>query len=217
MPDRAVSRRHHPRCTLEWAVATTPLAGQPISGDLHVIRPSAQGVVIAAIDGLGHGPDAARAARVAAATLEQYADASPGAMLRACHRSLVGRRGAVMSIASIDEKEAVMTWTGIGDVAGVLTVAGGASARDTTMLVTRAGILGAGPEPTPYEQLEPFGPGSTLVLATDGVDPAFGAVLPAAEDPQALADDLLRRFGKSTDDALVLVARCHAGVAEVHP
>jgi hypothetical protein len=50
-------------------------------------------------------------------------------------------------------------------------------------------------------------PGDTLVMATDGVRSGFAADLPLHGSPQALADEILARDGKRTDDALVLVAR----------
>ena len=50
-------------------------------------------------------------------------------------------------------------------------------------------------------------PGDTLVFATDGVRHEFTAEISISEPPQRLADQILARFGKGTDDALVLVAR----------
>jgi len=50
-------------------------------------------------------------------------------------------------------------------------------------------------------------PGDTLVLATDGIQSGFADELAVDASPQQLADQILARSGKSTDDALVLVAR----------
>ena len=56
-------------------------------------------------------------------------------------------------------------------------------------------------------QVVPLRRGDTLILATDGVRSDFlDASLPYQE-PQALADHVLGRFGTQTDDALVLVVR----------
>jgi phosphoserine phosphatase RsbX len=51
------------------------------------------------------------------------------------------------------------------------------------------------------------GAGDTLVFATDGISGDFLADVSAREEPQRLADQILARHGKGTDDALVLVAR----------
>ena len=44
-------RRH----AIEWSVASRALPGQSVSGDLHVVVPTADGALIGVIDGLGHG------------------------------------------------------------------------------------------------------------------------------------------------------------------
>jgi hypothetical protein len=53
----------------------------------------------------------------------------------------------------------------------------------------------------------PVGAGDTLVFATDGIGTGFLADVSARDDPQGIADQILARYGKGTDDALVLVAR----------
>ncbi len=55
---------------IEWGVAAQPLEGEAESGDLHVVQRFPKGVLVAAVDGLGHGPEAAAAARSAVATLK---------------------------------------------------------------------------------------------------------------------------------------------------
>ena len=73
-------------------------------------------------------------------------------------------------------------------------------------LVTRGGIVG-GELPAVQAAIVPVTPGDTLVFATDGVRQEFVADISLREPPQRLADQILARFGKGTDDALVLVAR----------
>jgi negative regulator of sigma-B (phosphoserine phosphatase) len=46
-----------------------------------------------------------------------------------------------------------------------------------------------------------------LVFATDGVRSDFSTYSPLGRDVQDTADAMLARYGKQTDDALVLVAR----------
>jgi hypothetical protein len=57
----------------------------------------------------------------------------------------------------------------------------------------------------------PVAPGDTLLLATDGVRSGFASGLRLEEAPQQLADRILARDAKGTDDALVLVARYRGG------
>ena len=48
-----------------WGVAEAPMLEGTTSGDSHVLKPSAEGVLAAVIDGIGHGDEAADAARIA--------------------------------------------------------------------------------------------------------------------------------------------------------
>src|SRR3989449_6612426 len=86
---------------IEWGVATLALPGQAESGDLHLVKPVGSGVLVAVVDGLGHGAEAATAAQAAAAPLERHATESPVALVERCHRALKGTRRAVMSVAGL--------------------------------------------------------------------------------------------------------------------
>ena len=50
-------------------------------------------------------------------------------------------------------------------------------------------------------------PSDLLVFATDGISAGFTKDLPPGDAPQRLADLILERHFKGTDDALVLVVR----------
>ncbi len=81
---------------LEWGVATLTLAGQSESGDLHLVREVGGGVLVAVVDGLGHGEEAALAARLAVTTLDRFAGEPVGSLVQRCHEALLGTRGVVM-------------------------------------------------------------------------------------------------------------------------
>src|SRR5213593_3297932 len=84
---------------IEWGVATLALPGESQSGDLHLVKQLGTGALVAVVDGLGHGAEAASAAKAAVAALERHATESPAPLLERCHRALKGTRGAVMSVA----------------------------------------------------------------------------------------------------------------------
>ncbi len=191
---------------LHWGVATLALAGQRESGDLHLVRPLEGGACVAVVDGLGHGEEAAAAAKAAVATVERFAHEPPLSVVQRCHEALIGSRGVVMSIATFDAAHGTMTWLGVGNVEGVLQHADWSERSARVSLVTRGGIVG-GELPAVQAAIVPVTPGDTLVFATDGVRQEFVADISLREPPQRLADQILARFGKGTDDALVLVAR----------
>jgi len=53
----------------------------------------------------------------------------------------------------------------------------------------------------------PVFPGDFLILATDGVRGDFAHAPLDCDTPQEAAQNLLSRFGRDNDDALVLVAK----------
>lgn len=204
---------------IEYGVAKLTLPGETESGDLHVVQPAGTGVLVGVADGLGHGGEAAAAARAAVATLEAHAHDPLLPLLQRCHRALVGTRGVVMSLAFFQGSDATMTWVGVGNVECVLLYtdhptrpappAGPARALRTS-LVTRGGIVGS-ELPQLRAEVISIAPGDTLIVATDGIKHGFADGLGIETPPQQLADQILARSGKRTDDALVLVARYLGG------
>jgi len=191
---------------IEWGVATLTLPGQGESGDSYVVRPFPDGVLVAAVDGLGHGDEAAAAAKTAVAILEMYSPEPVIALLRRCHERLRMTRGVVLSLASFAAREKTMTWLGVGNVEGRLLRADPHAYPPQESLLLRGGVVG-GDLPAPYASIVPVWPGDTLVFTTDGVRSNFAERLTVSESPQRSADRILGQYAKRTDDALVLVAR----------
>ena len=180
------------------------MCGGSESGDQHVIEPFGQGILVGVVDGLGHGGEAAQAARIAIRTLQQSAGDSVDSLVRRCHQNLVHSRGVVMSIASFNCGDATMTWIGIGNVGGVL-VRAQSTDQGREVLLLRAGVVGNS-LPDLRTSVLPVCPGDTLVLATDGVAEDFYQA-GVSDSPQRVANQVLATHIKGTDDAMVLVAR----------
>ena len=191
---------------IAWGVSSRAFGAAAETGDLHVVVPCAQTVLVAAIDGLGHGHEAALAARAAASVLERYGDEPLVELMRRCHEELRRTRGAVLSMASFDLRASTMTWLGIGNVEGVLFRADGSPGRRRDLLILRGGVVGYQIPPLRPAELHVEG-GDILVFATDGVCASFGACAPVGLDIQEIADAILARHGKATDDAMVVVVR----------
>ena len=191
---------------LEWGVATRALPGELQSGDLSLVKPNGQSVLVAVVDALGHGSDAASTARVAISALERYAADPLPELLQRCHTALVGTRGVVLSLASFDTARATVAWLGVGNVEGVLLSGDPGARPNRTSLVTRPGIVG-GEVPPLQAWVLPLTSGDTLIFATDGVRSGFTEKFSMSDSPQAQADRILARYAKDTDDALVMVVR----------
>jgi serine phosphatase RsbU (regulator of sigma subunit) len=191
---------------VELGVATRALPGYAESGDLHVVLPYPNGVLVGAVDGLGHGSEAANAAKLAVQSLERFVPDAILALLKRCHDSLRGTRGVVMSLAYFDVVDETMTWTGIGNVQGILVRADPKANPGRESLLLRGGVIG-GRMPLPYASVVSIVEGDTLVFATDGIDNGFSENLPLNDPPQRIADGILAHHDRGMDDALVLVSR----------
>lgn len=191
---------------ITWAVAGATRAGQTESGDRYMATATPDGALVAVVDGLGHGAEAADAAKVAVRSLERQAQRRVIPLVRDCHASLFGTRGAVISVASFSAHDRTMTWLGVGNVEGLLLRAPATSPRRASLLL-RGGVVGVH-LPTLTAEVVPLTPDDTLILATDGVRSDFSHErLPQPDSPQLLADYILARWGRQDDDALVLVVR----------
>ncbi len=199
-----------PPPVVDWGVASLALHGETVSGDLHVVQPFSNGVLVAAVDGVGHGAEAAAAAKVAIATLTAHAHDSVLPLLMRCHDDLRDTRGVVLTLASFKPLDGTITWAGVGNVEGVLLRADakGGLAREYILLL--GGVVGLQVPPLRAFVI-PVSPGDTLILATDGIRSGFAEGLPLEQSPQQIADHILSRNVKGTDDALVLVARYLGG------
>jgi serine/threonine protein phosphatase PrpC len=197
---------------ITWGVAGRPLPGEATSGDLSLVKPVPTGVLVAVLDGLGHGEEAAMAAQRAAHTIEHWSPASPDApgslmaLVTRCHQELKDTRGVVMSLALFQEAEATLTWLGVGNVEGVLYRASASAAAPSERLQALRGVVGYKLPRLRASGLA-VGEGDTLLLATDGIRAEFaeGSLPPGS--PQQIADRILAQFVKGSDDALVLVVR----------
>ena len=192
--------------TIEWGVAARALPGQPSSGDLDLVKSFPNGVLVAALDGVGHGEKAASAAAVARSILEAHAGEPVIALIGRCHEVLRATRGVAMSVASFNVSQGLITWLGVGNVQGVLLRRGLSGSVKEESLLLRAGVVGV-QLPSLRVSVLPLSAGDTLIFTTDGISSDFDRRLARNHPPQKAAEGILARHGKTTDDALVLVTR----------
>jgi len=198
----------------EYAVAGRALGGERQSGDASLVQATASGVLVAVVDGLGHGDEAAAAAAVAIRTLREHAGEPVASLLRCCHEAMRLTRGAAVTLAALDADQQTLSWTGVGDVEAVLIPSRQGPPREKLCLTNRGGVVGYR-LPVVEARVVPVYPGDLLILATDGIDGRFVSdEMPPHGAPDHLAHAILDRHGKATDDALVLVLRWRGEVAD---
>lgn len=195
----------------EYGVAKFVLPGESESGDQHLVCCNHSGMLVAAIDGIGHGAEAANAAKAAIDVLKNGVGEPIIPLVAACHERLRATRGVVLSLASVDVRHGLMTWLGVGNVQGVL-VRNDKKPNSQETLLLRGGVVG---DHLPQLQAAvlPVTQGDLLVFATDGVRTDFVRTLSAMENPQRAAERIMKNFCSQSDDALVLALR----ITGIHP
>jgi len=191
---------------VEYGVAKYVLPGQGESGDHHLVCCNRNGILIAAIDGIGHGEEAASVSKAAAALIRSAADEPIISLVQRCHEKLRSTRGVVLSLAFVNPEHGMMTWLGVGNVHGVLMRSDAKNGNSQESLLLRAGVVGS-QLPALQATVIPVAKGDTLFFATDGIRSDFLASLSARENPQRAADRILEQYRSGNDDALVLVTR----------
>jgi hypothetical protein len=191
-------------CGVEVGALYVPLAGEEESGDGWAASCDLDGATLLGVDGLGHGPEAAKAARAAVHALERKPSAAPSEVLHGAHEALRITRGAALSVARIDYAGNDVRFAGIGNVSCV--VHDGSTRR---ALVSHNGIVGAN-----MRKVQEFSadcpPGAIVILHSDGVQTQWDlAEYPGlvARTPVLVAGILMRDFIRRRDDAMVLVGR----------
>ena len=200
---------------LEWAVLATPFPGQRRSGDGFLVEETVTGTLVALVDALGHGDDAADVADHALYSLHQTAGQPLPDCVAACHAALRGSRGAAVTLAMVETDFRRVTWAGVGNVeAAVVRRSRRGAPVFRRSVILRAGVIG---DRLPHlrPSTEPISDGDTLIAATDGLRMDFLNGVDPWLPPAKLARRLHRLHAKGTDDALVLASRFLRPTTEV--
>jgi negative regulator of sigma-B (phosphoserine phosphatase) len=191
---------------VEWSVASRALPGQSVSGDLHIVQSFEHGVLLAVVDGLGHGDEATAAARTAVNELAAHAHENVITLVQRCHRALQQTRGAVMTLVSVNTQDNTAAMLGVGNVETALLRANPQGTRPRESVLLRGGVVGY-QLPALHASLVPFAPGDLVVFATDGVREDFADLLTPSDPPADLVDRIMARKFRGTDDGLVLACK----------
>jgi hypothetical protein len=180
--------------------------GEATSGDLGVVTVLPEGVLVAGIDGLGHGEEAARAAGKAGQVLRESPGRDLVLLVQRCHAALKGTRGAAISLAFVSPSESGVTWLGVGNVEGRVLSGDPSATQPKGSLPLGNGVPGHELPPLATAKLD-VRTGDVLVLATDGVEAAFADSLDVSGSSQAISERILADHWKPLDDALVVAVR----------
>lgn len=171
-------------------------------GDLALALELPDGLLLALVDGTGHGADGRTAARRMERHLMASASSDLAQLMRGAHHALQGSVGAAVGLLFIAPERAHARYAGVGNT-GIARRAG-----VPWRPVSRDGVLGQR-LPTFLDQAAELARGDLIVLWTDGVAgmPDAISLHDAFQPAQVTADRLLRQHGRTHDDAGCIVLR----------
>jgi anti-sigma regulatory factor (Ser/Thr protein kinase) len=193
-----------PAVWLEIGVVNLPKLGEAACGDTWTVQQEPGRSLFLVADGLGHGLQAADAAREAVRVVRAHAQFGPAELLPLLHGALRSTRGAAVALAEVQWEARAVRFVGVGNVAGTIFADG--SSRS---MVSHNGTVGCEVRKI-QEFVYPFPRGAILVMHSDGLgsqwrlDQYAGL---AARHPALVAGVLYREFKRGRDDVTVLAAR----------
>jgi anti-sigma regulatory factor (Ser/Thr protein kinase) len=178
--------------------------GERVCGDDWCWHSSPERTLALIADGLGHGWEAAEAAKEAVATFRQRVDLPVAEILRCIHNALRKTRGAVAAIVEIRPKERSLIYAGVGNISAVLHAAG-----TSRSLVSHNGTLGHTTSKIQEFKSE-WPPDAVLVLHSDGLQSkwdlfSYSGLI--AKHPAVIGGALIRDFRRQRDDTSVVVVK----------
>lgn len=188
---------------VQWGTVCRPKQGQSVSGDTYVIRDFGEHFLLAAvIDGLGGGHEAARASEGAAEVLQKHPDYALKDLMRQAHDAIQGTRGAVIAALRFDLNLRHIDYIGVGNI-GVQVYS-----QQPIKPISKNGIVGYR-LPSLLQLHYSYNAGDTFILYSDGISSQFGldGTIDSSLSPQTLADTILAKYGKTIDDATIVVIR----------
>ena len=191
----------------EVAILGRPCEGESESGDDAAFVRLGDTLTIGVVDGLGHGILARDVAAPAAAMLRIRAKLDPDSILGAVDEGLRGTRGAVMAVARVELRLRQIEHAAIGDVR-----TSAYRPRESRRFSSVPGVLGAADQRVRKCVVErmPMQDHDVIVMCSDGLTTRADIseeLQLLRRHPIVIAAHLLEHFGRSNDDALVLVTR----------
>lgn len=182
-----------------------PMADFEEGGDIYASHVGDDATTIMLMDVLGHGPKAAHDARSGFQAFEKAGSVSLEEREHLVSEALRGGRGAAALLIEIPHEPGVLRCIGIGNIKGDIVHADG----DRNGIPSQPGIVGSANARVRVTEHE-WRPGSTLILATDGLKTNSAAPEPGAlfyRSAEIIAAGLYKLKRRGTDDAGVLVVR----------
>jgi anti-sigma regulatory factor (Ser/Thr protein kinase) len=185
-----------------------PYPGEVDCGDSWAFGLGNSASTLLAVDGSGHGPQAAKAAGTAVTTFMNGDRADIVRLMETIHRALAPTRGAAVAVVQIAAATGQVRFVGVGNIAAALIELNG----NTKRMISHNGTAGH-VAPRIREFTYPYSGNPTVVLHSDGLSAKWDmSAYPglATHHPSVIAGVLSRDFRRTNDDAMVVVMRPQA-------
>lgn len=206
-PSAAHAARTEAAPALQIGAIRLPAPHESVCGDAWAAAthgPEGTQTTFLVADGLGHGPEAAKASQAAIDAFATAPDADLRETVQRVHRELQTTRGAAMCALRIDTASATVTYTGAGNIMG--RVVSGVFDKSVVTQHGTAGLQIRKPEVTSLE----LPAHALVVLHSDGIESRWSLerIRPLLQrDPALVAAVLLRDHTRHRDDATIVVIR----------
>ena len=193
-----------PADVVEVGAVCLPKHGEEVAGDGWRLESSGEYRTILVVDGLGHGPNAAIAARAATDAFATRPSLAPAALMQLSHGALAATRGAAGAAARVIPAKMHGTFAGVGNIACRVESPG-----ERRQLVSHSGTLGHVMRRVQEFEFD-FPAGALLILHSDGLTTHWtGADYPGlmAKHAGLIAGVLYRDHDRGRDDVTVVVLK----------
>jgi len=181
-----------------------PAPGETVCGDGWAVASDGELLGLVVADGLGHGPEAAKAAHAALGAFSGAPFSPLPPQLEQMHSQLRTTRGAAVCLAHLDASQGLVQYAGAGNISGRII-----SGVADKSLATQHGTVGVQIR-RPDENRAEWIDHGLVILHSDGLNTRWDSatLMPLLQrDPALVAALLLRDHTRQRDDTTVVVVR----------
>lgn len=187
-----------------FGVVCLPMPGEQVCGDTWAVETFPNATKIMVADGLGHGPEAFKAANICQRIFHDFKKSEFKNIITEMHTSLKSLRGAAVSMAEFNYDQRKISYIGVGNISGIVC-----SKEKVHRMISHGGTVGY-MSPRMQEFVFDLELNSLLILYSDGIHSQLNLkIYPnlLAHHPSLIAGVIYRDFCRKKDDSTVLVIR----------
>jgi anti-sigma regulatory factor (Ser/Thr protein kinase) len=194
-----------PKPTVEIKGLVLAKTGETVSGDGYCYKLTKNFFKLFVGDGLGHGPEAAKAVQEAIENFKICPEISCEEIIKFIHNNVRKTRGLVGTVVVFDFEKKEWRFCGIGNI--LCKISNFSYSRNH---MSYNGILGHNIPNSIKEQVIPYEQGQYLILCSDGIKTKWELsdyVGIYKQDISVLGAAIYKDHTRNTDDASVIIAK----------